>query len=98
MKMDGIAWDRDTSSVDATVLANALDLSPLQVLEELRSHRITAIFERGIDEDEGRCRLTFFHRNRRVRLIVDEQGAVVERSTDRLRARPVLTSSLNNLG
>jgi hypothetical protein len=97
MTMDGITRDRDTTSVDATVIADALGLSPVQVLEQLRSRRIAAIFERGIDEDEDLCRLTFFHGNRRVRLTVDKQGAVVERSTDRLRPRRVLASSLHKV-
>jgi uncharacterized protein (UPF0276 family) len=94
MTMTGTTLHPDTTSIDAQIVADALGLSPAQVLEHLRSHRITGIFERGIDEDEGRYRLTFFHGQRRVRLVVDAHGAIVERSTERLRRRRGARSSL----
>jgi len=35
--------------------------------------------ERG-DEDAGRYRLTFFHKNRRLRLVIDEEGNAIQGS------------------
>ena len=43
--------------------------------------KITVLYERGVDEDAGRYRMTFFHENRRFRLIVDEEGNAIHRST-----------------
>jgi hypothetical protein len=45
--------------------------------------------ERGIDEDSGRYRLTFFSENRRFRLLVDETGNVVQRSAIDFCDRPL---------
>jgi Family of unknown function (DUF6522) len=42
---------------------------------------ITSLCERGIDADRGRHRLTFFSEHRRFRLVVDDRGTIVRRST-----------------
>ena len=42
--------------------------------------KITSFAERGIDADRGRHRLTFFSEHRRFRVVVDETGAIVQRS------------------
>ena len=47
----------------------------------MREGKITALSERGVDEDAGRYRMTFFHENRRFRLVVDEEGNAIQRST-----------------
>jgi hypothetical protein len=46
----------------------------------MRAGRITSLAERGIDVDAGRHRLTFFSEHRRFRVVVDETGAIVQRS------------------
>ena len=38
--------------------------------------------ERGVDEHAGRYRMTFFHENRRFRLVVEEEGNAIQRSTE----------------
>ena len=43
--------------------------------------KITVLCERGVDEDAGRYRMTFFHENQRFRLVVDEEGNAIQRST-----------------
>lgn len=73
-----------TVNVEASLIAADLGLDPDNVLESLRSGRLTASCERGVDADAGRFRLTFFHGNRRLRLIVDEEGRVLERSAARV--------------
>jgi hypothetical protein len=45
----------------------------------MRQRRITSICERGENEDAGRYRLTFFYAQRRLRLVLDEAGTIVER-------------------
>jgi hypothetical protein len=46
----------------------------------MRDGRITSFAERGIDTDSGRHRLTFLSQHRRFRVIIDETGAIVQRS------------------
>ena len=67
--------------VDAALLGPLLGLEPTEVPALLRNRTITSFCERGTDADEGRYRLTFFHGNRRVRLIVDAAGLILRRST-----------------
>lgn len=64
--------------IDAEVLAPLLDVSAMDVPELMRRHAITSICERGVDADEGHYRLSFFYRNRRVRLGVAPSGQIVQ--------------------
>ncbi len=41
-----------------------LGLEPFQVQRLMREGKLTSRFERGVDEDDGRYRLTFFHGGR----------------------------------
>ena len=52
----------------------------------MRQGRITSRFERGEGADAGRFRVTFFHGPRRVRLTLDGDGPVLQRS--RVTAAP----------
>jgi Family of unknown function (DUF6522) len=67
--------------VDAAVVADGLGIALPQFRKEMESGRITSVCERGIDADQGRHRITFFSAHRRFRLVVDERGTVVQRST-----------------
>jgi hypothetical protein len=69
-----------TIQVDASVLGEGLGVEPSHVPELLRRGAITSRCERGIGEDEGRFRLTFFHDGRRLRLVVDAAGRILQRS------------------
>jgi hypothetical protein len=69
-----------TIQIDASVLGRSLGLDPSRVPELLRNGAITSRCERGIDEDEGRFRLTFFHAGQRLRLVVDAAGRILQRS------------------
>lgn len=66
--------------VDARLVAQALSLTPERVMAGLRNGSITTLTERGAGEDAGRWRLTFFHENSRLRLVVDETGEILQRS------------------
>lgn len=74
-------------SLDASVIAHDLGLKPAQVLERLRAGELTARCEQGIGEDAGQFRLTFYHQSRRLRLIVDQAGRILQRSAVQLRRR-----------
>ena len=67
--------------VDVAIVAEGLGIEQSIVQERMREGKITSLCERGVDEDAGRYRLTFFSENRRFRLLVDETGNVVQRST-----------------
>lgn len=67
-------------TIDAVDLGQLLGLEPEAVRAMMQSGEITSRFERGEGEDAGRFRLTFFHGQRRVTLIVDADGTVLQRS------------------
>ena len=74
-----IEFEEGAIQVDATIVAEGLGIEPSLVQERMREGKITSLCERGIDEDNGRYRLTFFSENRRFRLVVVERGNVVQR-------------------
>lgn len=78
--MNTVVCEGGEFRVDATVVAEGLGIDPATVLDAMRQGRITSICERGVDEDAGRNRLTFFHGSRRFRLTIDENGKILERS------------------
>jgi hypothetical protein len=78
--MKSVEFEDGAIQIDATVVAKGLGIVPTLLLERLREGKITSLCERGTDVDSGRYRLTFFSENRRFRLIVNESGAIVQRS------------------
>ena len=75
-------------NIDAALIAADLCLDPAVILEGIRQRKITTLCERGIDAGAGHYRLTFFHAQRRLRLIVDKDGTIIHRSVeDRGRKR-----------
>ena len=66
--------------VDASIVGKHLGLEPFEVQKLMREGKLTSSCERGVDEDEGHYRLTFFHGGRRLRLIIDNAGRIIRRS------------------
>lgn len=66
--------------IDAKDLGPLLGVDPSEVPRLMRDGLITRRFERGEGEDEGRFRLTFLHGATTLRLILDADGIVLERS------------------
>jgi hypothetical protein len=66
--------------IDASIVAEGLGIALPRPKEEMRKGTITSLRESGVDADLGRHRLTFFSEHRRFRVVVDEQGAIVQRS------------------
>lgn len=66
--------------IDAGIVAEALGISPDHLRRQMREGTITSRHERGEGADSGRSRLTFYSGRRRIRLIVDADGAIVKRS------------------
>lgn len=87
--MARVARDNGAFQVDASILGRDLDLEPSALQALMREGQITSMCERGDDADAGRHRLTFFYRNRRLRLIVDEAGNILQRSAIDFGERPL---------
>lgn len=81
LAMAKIEFEDSAIEVDAAIVAEGLGIEPSLVQEQMREGTITSLCERGIDEDAGRYRLTFFSDRRRLRLLVDHFGNVVQRSS-----------------
>jgi hypothetical protein len=79
--------------IDASVIAEGLGIALPLLREQMRAGQITSRSERGTDADHGRHRLTFFSGHRRFRLVVDESGAVVQRSALDFGASPLPNSA-----
>lgn len=67
--------------IDAEELAPLLNVAANDLPELMRTKAVTSICERGVDDHEGHYRLSFFYRNRRLRLSVDPSGQVTRRMT-----------------
>jgi hypothetical protein len=84
-----VTFDDDGIEVDATVIAEGMGIQPQEVLERLRFGAITTRCEKGMDEDEGRYRLTFLSQSRRLQLIVDVSGKILKRGVIDFGAHPL---------
>ena len=87
-----VDFEQGTLSIDAAVIGRGLNVEPSLIPVRMREGRITVLCERGYDEHAGRYRLTFFYENRRFRLVVDEAGNAVQRSTIDFGDRPIPAS------
>jgi hypothetical protein len=76
---DNIDFDGQSFNVDAALIANSFGIGPEHVQPLMREGKITSRCERGIDQDAGRYRLTFFHGRRNLSFIVDEAGEIIGR-------------------
>ena len=76
-----VEFEEGALRIDAAVIGQGLNVEPALVQVRMREGKITVLCERGVDEDAGRYRMTFFHENRRFRLVVDEEGNAIQRST-----------------
>lgn len=79
--MNEITVTQDGFVVDATLIGRAFAIAPELVQDELRNGRLTSRSETGVDEDEGRWRLTFYRGGSALRLVVDASGGVLSQST-----------------
>jgi hypothetical protein len=84
-----IKFEEGAIQVDATIVGEGLGIEPSRVQAHMREGKVTILCERGVDEDIGRHRLTFFCGSRHFRLIVDEAGNVVQRSSVNFSDHPL---------
>jgi len=76
--MKPVEFENGAVQIDAAIVAEGLGLALPRLQQDMRDGRITSFAERGIDADSGRHRLTFF--SERFRVVIDETGAIVQRS------------------
>ena len=79
--MPDVHIEKDAIVVDAELIGKALGIDQNLVQPLMRQGKITTLSERGIDDDAGTHRLTFFHDKRRARLIVNERGDILRCSS-----------------
>jgi len=87
--MARIAFVEGDIEVEAELIAQGLGLTVSQLKELMRGGAITSRCERGVDDDAGRHRLTFFHKSRRLRLVIDSEGRLVQRTAIDFGDRPL---------
>ncbi len=63
--------------IDGALVARALDLEVATFQQHMDNGIITVLCERGVGEDAGRHRVTFYHQSRRARFVLDETGRIV---------------------
>ena len=74
-----ISIDDHGATVDAEVLADGLGIDAAEVDILIRKGRLTSKFEKGVGNDAGRFRLTFWIDGKRFRIVVDDQGNIRQR-------------------
>lgn len=67
--------------VDAEIVARGLGLEVEAFRKLMERHKVSVLCERGTGEDEGLYRASFYHEGRRVRLVVDTAGQLVDHPT-----------------
>jgi hypothetical protein len=75
--------------IDAGLLGGLLGIAAAEVPTLLRTRAITSACEQGIDAHQGEYRLSFFYKNRRARVSVDERGRILRRSVVDFGERPL---------
>lgn len=68
---------RRAIEIDGALVARALGLEVALFRRLMEDRRIVVLCERGTGADAGYHRATFYHHDRRVRLLLDPQGRLV---------------------
>lgn len=71
--------------IDAARVAAGLGLAQAEFRQLMDRRQVTVLCERGTGVDAGRYRASFYYGGRRVRLVVDAQGHVLDGGGDCVR-------------
>lgn len=66
--------------IEGAIVARGLGLDVDEFRRHMADRKITVLCERGTGEDAGLYRASFYHHDRRVRLVVDAAGRIVSNS------------------
>ena len=86
-RMSGVEFEQGAVRIDASIIAAGFAIAPALVQHLMHEGQITSLYERGLDRDAGTFRITFFHGRRRLRLVVDASGNVIDRSVTNIGRR-----------
>lgn len=64
----------NTVEIDGGLVARGLGLAPAEFQRLMEHQKITVLCERGIGEDAGLYRASFYHAGQRMRLVIDQDG------------------------
>jgi hypothetical protein len=64
--------------IDAALVAPPLGLTVAEFRQLMDQRRITVLCERGVGEDIGRYRASFYYGDRSVRLVADAAGQLLD--------------------
>lgn len=67
--------------VDAALVAGHLGLEVPEFRQLMERRQITVLCERGVAEDVGTYRASFYYARRKVRLVLDRSGQVLSVTT-----------------
>lgn len=84
-----VEFSDNTFLVDAALIGELLQIPASRVPALMRDGKITSACERGVDDNAGEFRLTFFYRNRRARLGTDPEGRILRKSVIDFGDRPI---------
>lgn len=91
--MNQISFEDGEFDIDADIIAAGLGIDEAALRAGMRDGSITSLCEKGIGDDAGRFRLTFFSRSRRFRLLVDATGSILQRSSIDFGDQPLPASA-----
>ena len=74
-----ISMDDEGATIDAAILAQGLGIEAAEIDLLIREGRLTSSFEKGVGADEGKSRLTFWIEGKRLRVVVDDSGTILQR-------------------
>lgn len=63
--------------IDGALVARKLGLEPEAFRQLMEDRKVSVLCERGVGEDEGLYRATFYFRDRRFRAVLEPSGRIV---------------------
>lgn len=75
--MTSVRWVDGTPEIDAAVAARAMKFAVEYFVRQMQRGSIKGRVERGVGDDEGRCRLSFRYRDRELTIIVGQNGEII---------------------
>jgi hypothetical protein len=79
--MSQITFSGQMIEIDAALVAKGLHMDPGDLRDAMQQGHVTRKVEKGEGEDAGRFRVTFYSPTRRLRLLFDAQGVILQTSS-----------------